>query len=223
LDKGEIQLALKYLNEQILPILNDTSKFKKVIEQNFQQTSYHYRDPEHSNLLYNFVTTILLFENQEETMEKFKDRVIEFADAGIIAPLISKFMKETAVFKSSPAIRALCEYRQKWLENKIRQKPEFSWHMPNASLPQYPQVESFLKSGQTTMVCAFYGIPDARRFAKMYNNNFESGFSINSVPNGDTGRNARVTITKTRDYYDKQIRSFRPFEQEMHDLKKFLN
>jgi hypothetical protein len=224
LDKNEIQLALKYLNEQILPILNDTSEFKKVIEQNFPQTSYHYRDPEHSNLLYDLGKTIILFENQEESMQNFKDRVIEFVKAKNIGTIISKFMKEPAVFKSSPSIRALCEYRQKWLENNKIKTPEFSWQMPNALLPQYPKVESFLRSGQTTMNLfgVFSGIANARRFASSYNNRVQNGFSINSVPNG-VGRNAYVAITKTRGYYDQQVSLFRQFEQEMHNIKEFLN
>jgi hypothetical protein len=176
------------------------------------------------NLLHELSKTILLLEHPEESMEKFKDIVIEIVKIEDIRELISKFMKEPAVFKSSPSIRALCEYRRKWLENKISQKAEFSWHMPDALLPRYPQVENFLRSDRINMelIDVFGDIDDARRFASSYNYRVQNGFSINSVPNG-SGRNAYVTITKTRDYYDQQERLFTQFAQEMQEITHFIN
>jgi hypothetical protein len=219
-NKNENQLALKYFGEQVLPILNDKSELDKVIEQSLNNSN---QSSENSHL-YHLAKTILLFENQEETMEKFKDRVIEIVNVEKIGPLISTFVKEPVVFKSCESIRVLVEYRGKWLENKISQKPKFNWNMSNATFPQYPQVENFLRSGHERMnlVGVFAGIADARRFANSYNNRVQSGFSINSVPMG-VGRKAFVAIMKTRDYYDKQVSLFAKFEQDLQKIVVFLN
>jgi hypothetical protein len=208
LDKHEIQLSLRYMNEQVLPLLDDKTKFSEIS----------------SNELYELGKTILSFENQEESMEKFKDRVIECVNMENIGELISGIIKEPVVFKSSPAIRALCEYRRNWLENQIRQKAEFSWHMPDALFPNYPQVESFLRSDQISMdlVDVFDNLCDARRFADWYKYRVQNGFSIKSVLKG-SDRNAYVTITKTRDYYDKQVSLFPQFEQELQEITHFIN
>lgn len=241
MDKHENQLALKYLTEQVLPILNDKTEFNKVIAQSFQNDpqiqpeklyfwSRRINDDDYGKIckptnLYDLAKTILLFQDQEGSMEKFKNRIIESVKSQtIVEHLISMFMKEPAVFKSSPSIRRLCEYRLKWLEDKINQKPVFSWHMPNASFPKYPQVESFLRSEQTSMdlVKVFSGIQEARRFVNSYNNQVENGFSIKSEAYG-VGQTAYVTITKTRHYYDQQISLFKPFEQELQNIQNFLN
>jgi hypothetical protein len=208
LDKHEIQLSLRYMNEQVLPLLDDKTKFSEIS----------------SNELYELGKTILSFENQEESMEKFKDRVIECVNMENIGELISGIIKEPVVFKSSPAIRALCEYRRNWLENQIRQKAEFSWHMPDALFPKYPQVESFLRSDQISMdiVGRFEDFHQARRFANALNNQVPNGFSIKSAPKGWEG-NVYVSITKTRDYYEKQAKLCPKFIQELQDITHFID
>lgn len=205
--------------------MNDKTEFEKVIENSLSEHSYEWYK---KGDVYDLAKTILLFENQEESMQNYKDRIIELSKAESIKHLISKFLKEPTVFKSLPSIRTLCEYRRKWVEDTIthleQTKQEFSWQMTNARMPEYPKVEKFLRSEQTHMNLfgVFSGIADARRFADSYNGRFNNGFSIKSVANG-IGRNAYVSITKTRGYYDTQVNFFKKLEQELQDINNFLN
>jgi hypothetical protein len=213
-------MAFEYLNEHVLPSLNDTTELAKVIKTHEPgQEEAHYRKFHH------IVKTILLFENQEESMTKLKDGLIEFVKAESIGPLISKFLENPDDFKSSPSIRALLEFRRDWLTNQKCE--EFNWRMPNASFPDYPQVESFLKSEleQMNLVGVFSGRVDARGFVKKYNQiQYQNGFSFNATQPADgVGAGAYITITKTKDYYNKKVEQFKELEQEIQNIESFLN
>lgn len=205
MSKNESDLAEKYLIEQVLPILTK-NEFTRMQTPQF----------------YLLVETILVFPNQEEeSMEKFKDNITKMVKVESMGRILRPFLKNPAVFKHSAPIRELCESYHKWL---ISQKPEFSWCMPRASMIEFPQVEDFLKSEleQMKLENVFSGIVEARRFATKYNQSKnQNRFSFNAVPDG-IGRKAYVVITKTKDNFSRESSSFKECEQEIEDLENFL-
>ncbi len=97
--------------------------------------------------------------------------------------------------------------------------PPFSWHQPEAVVPNHPEVEVFLRSNQESMTyMKFTGIADARHFAT-YLMRGSKNFSV-SVTTSGAGKNSRCIITKTRKHYEEINQPFFTSKSELELLVK---
>ncbi|KAF4039877.1 2OG-Fe(II) oxygenase superfamily [Phytophthora infestans] len=104
------------------------------------------------------------------------------------------------------ALASIAAIRIKWLKSQVQGRTEkpFTWEMANAIYPDNARIQAFLrgpdKSMTTTGVRVFSGLPAARKYA---NNATQTNCSFKMEPGG-RGKDAFVTITKTRTWSNKQ-------------------
>lgn len=122
-----------------------------------------------------------------------------------------------------PALLSIFVEKKSALEKLAREKPVFSWSMPDAKLSKYPLVEEFLRSEQTEMRYQFNSENDLRMFLNKYQDNFgyssiENGFSANitALPN----RMAR--IEKTRKLFESKMEVFLSAPGKIQHINDFL-
>ncbi|ETO64561.1 hypothetical protein F444_17935 [Phytophthora nicotianae P1976] len=103
-------------------------------------------------------------------------------------------------------LTSIAAVRMTWLKSQVQGhtvKP-FSWEMPNAVFPDNARIQAFLRGHEmpmtTTGVRVFSGLPAARKYA---NSAQQTNCSFKMEPGG-RGKDAYVTITKTRTWYNKQ-------------------
>ena len=94
--------------------------------------------------------TLALFKNQS-LIDLVKDALIQSNDQEFLKLIIEKISLNFGDFKWSQTIVELLEFRIKYLEEGLKNKPKFSWKMPNAHLPQHPNVDMFLKSDRYSL------------------------------------------------------------------------
>lgn len=103
------------------------------------------------------------------------------------------------------------------LRQKIGNNGTFSWCMPNAKLPEYPEIEQFFHSNQEHMVYrGLNSIVTARKFVK-YNSGLRNGYSCRMVESGQS-KNTIVQIFKTKDIFSLKEREIHGYQQELNKL-----
>ncbi|OWZ05143.1 hypothetical protein PHMEG_00022822 [Phytophthora megakarya] len=132
----------------------------------------------------------------------------EQMDPSLLRPVTNVFVQELGDIDASndkfAVLAAVAAIRIKWLQNQIQvmDKP-FTWEMPNAVFPD-GHIQAFLRGPEVSMktvgVMAFGGLPAARKFAERTP---QTHASFSMVPDG-RGKDAYVTITKTRMWFNKQ-------------------
>lgn len=110
--------------------------------------------------------------------------------------------------------------------------PAFSWHMPQAKMPGFPQVEAFLQGPEESFALrGFLGITEARTAAKQlilcnaprfhsgYSSysSYSSSYSFTALAKG-AGDDAHVAIRKTQEYYIEQLKRLPAVIQELQGV-----
>ena len=70
--------------------------------------------------------------------------------------LSTEFQKEKSALKKCTRIKNLFELRKAALEEKLKNKPPFSWSMPEVKIPEHPSVQAFLRGEGEKMT---YSVP----------------------------------------------------------------
>eukprot|EP00644_Phytophthora_capsici_P003705 jgi/Phyca11/129198/e_gw1.82.21.1 len=122
------------------------------------------------------------------------------------------------------ALTSIAERRMEWLKEKIKKMDtKFSWEMPGAKFPDNKEIEDFLRGPDTSMktqgLVTFSGIPEARKFAGKYPRTKQHGASFKMTPAGK-GKNAYLTITKTRLWFDSCQAKLVKYREELETLQK---
>lgn len=89
---------------------------------------------------------LVLFSDQSHEAFKVFTQAYTKVQENRLDELIECLSEEDLTFCNSSQVQSFIKSRKKWLREKTESKPAFTWAMPNASLPDYPQVEKFLKS-----------------------------------------------------------------------------
>ncbi|KAL3667270.1 hypothetical protein V7S43_007502 [Phytophthora oleae] len=123
------------------------------------------------------------------------------------------------------ALTSIAEHRMKWLKEKIiKLDTTFSWKMSGAKFPDNKEIEDFLRGPDTSMktqwLITFSSLPEARKFAAKHARNKRLRASFKMSPAGK-GKNAYVTITKTRMWFDACQTKLVKYREELEALKKF--
>ncbi|CAM6088096.1 unnamed protein product [Calypogeia fissa] len=89
------------------------------------------------------------------------------------------------------------------LESYMPPEPVFTWCQPRARLPEYPDIETFLRGPTETFILAgFSRIAEARAFCETYcNNTTKAGYSVIGTIGG-RGHDSFCEITKTRNFFE---------------------
>lgn len=110
--------------------------------------------------------------------------------------------------------------------------PAFSWHMPQAKMPGFPQVEAFLQGPEEQFALGgFPGITEARTAAKQlimcnaprchsgYSSyrSYSSSYSFTALAKG-AGDDAHVAIRKTQEYYIGKLKQLPAVSQELQGM-----
>ena len=130
------------------------------------------------------------------------------------------FKDNCTLFYSSRHVMQLFEYRRSYLKERVLKDTNFTWAMPG-SIEGHPEVTAFLRGNEETMVYkgGFKTIFEARRFAD--NNGLQNGYSLAMVASG-SGQKAQVTIAKTKEYYESQMKPLKEDKTELRAIEKIL-
>lgn len=120
------------------------------------------------------------------------------------------------------AFQRMIERRLEWLNRKVSaavELPDFSRDMPNASFPDHPEVEAFLRGPEQEMtVRDMNGVEEARAFVSMYSHAHpNASFTLTA---GGRGRNAHVVVSKTRQAFNTRKHEIVAFHNEAKHLSE---
>jgi len=139
--------------------------------------------------------------------------------------LLEKFGKESIAVRRSPALLKILEARQRTLNEKIKERPKFTWRMPQSRLAsyKYPSVHEFLQSDREEMIYylpQFRGQGDLEKFIKKYNGFWNNGrqFSCRITKDSDSS----VLIKKTKRLFEHRVKEYKECERELGCIKTFI-
>ena len=217
-DLNEQDLAFELFNECIKPVLVNHNQFSDI-----KNSSEGYSAKINVDIYSDLLTTILKLEKYagfETNMENFKNSIIATLDVDSYEKLFESLMNRIKGFSSIKQILDLFKHRVKWLEDKLNNVNEFSWSMPNASVPKHRQLEEFLRSERNEMTYRnFDTISYARNFANHYGG-LKNGYSV-EMNAGGTGRNSYVEVVKTRKYHEHYVKALDKYKVELGKIKQF--
>ncbi|KAL4177237.1 hypothetical protein KRP22_002171 [Phytophthora ramorum] len=125
--------------------------------------------------------------------------------------------------KKFTIIASLAELRMEWLNKKLDKldKP-FTWEMPDASFIDNARVQAFLRGLESTMTTRGLVYFRNQRHAQRWTRHKQTKASFELIAEG-TGREAFVTIAKTRRHYEAQQNRVEKFiaEKEKLLVKRF--
>lgn len=103
------------------------------------------------------------------------------------------------------------------------QKPQFSWEQKHASLPQYPEIEAFLRGPeQRKQFSGFGSLPSARSFRSHYLHGTPCrGYSARGCEGG-RGRTAYCIVEKTKHIFDAEFKAWEKDQAELSGLRQML-
>ncbi|KXZ52698.1 hypothetical protein GPECTOR_9g744 [Gonium pectorale] len=116
-----------------------------------------------------------------------------------------------AVCRREPGALALVEAAAASLERVLAQgPPALSWEQPMAQMPQYPQIEAFLRGPlrEATFHGMWSGMPEARRWADAFNQAAgRCGFDASATPCG-RGLHSYCVIVKGLAVHNMRLQAF---------------
>ncbi|CAM6100716.1 unnamed protein product [Calypogeia fissa] len=105
------------------------------------------------------------------------------------------------------------------LESRMPPEPVFTWSQPRARLPEYPDIERFLRGPtQTFMHTGFQRIAEARDFCENYCKTTKANYSVIGSPGGQ-GPKSFLEIRKTRRFYEADLENWRKKQEELKRCK----
>jgi hypothetical protein len=185
---------------------NERRLFEKIFKEvrSISTSSNHDQaEPQMPGLFISFYDLIVNAHKADtaEFANHFKDLAIQLLEPKFMQKLVNRFVRNFDAHKSCNAVVDLIRCRIQWIETFIsRGDPEETWHMPNARIPGYPEVEEFLISGRKTQRFVIGSNKDAaRNFCNLYSG-VNDDYSVSMSPAG-WGTNAFVEMDKGRNYY----------------------
>jgi len=101
--------------------------------------------------------------------------------------------------------------------------PVFSWSMPLARFPGYPDIEKFFHSNEQHSFFPFSKYTDAKSFAFKCSMQKKTGYSAKIVAPVRVDKNARVEITKNPIRHQKQVAKFEVVKKQLEKLRSELS
>lgn len=191
---------------------------------------YHSDGNEKQQLEYVIVTLVKLLQQfadqtSEQTTESLSES-IKIAFPGNVKWLLEKFAKEKIAVRRSPALLKILEARQRTLNEMIKERPKFTWRMPQSRLPSYkhPSVYEFLQSDREEMIyypsfrCGVEG--EIEKFIKKYHGFWNNDRQFSCRITKDS--NSSVLIKKTKRLFEHRVKEYKKHERELECIKTFI-
>jgi hypothetical protein len=213
-------------------VSNERRLFEKIFKEVrsiFTTSTHDQTEPEMPGLFISFYDLIVNAHKADtaEFANHFKDLAIQLLEPKFMQKLVNRFVRNFDAHKSCNAVVDLIRCRIQWIETFIsRGDPVETWHMPNARIPGYQEVEDFLKSGSKTQRFVIgSNIEAARNFCHLYNG-VKDDYSVYMSPGG-MGANAFVDMDKCRNYFVSYLQGHRAivaeYKEEHTTLTDLLN
>ena len=172
----------------------------------------------------------LLWLDDADSWQMFAKKVCSADASAECLLIVSCFLKDNDVQQSLVKFpNALVVFNRivdHWVKvsNYSKEAPPITWDQPNAALPEYPEVQAFLRARDRERMTygwgEFNGIAQARAFAyKLEGMGLSKGFSVQVYAVG-TGKFARCEIVKRRDHYDQVLKAFQIEKSQTEELVK---
>ncbi|EFX74642.1 hypothetical protein DAPPUDRAFT_307200 [Daphnia pulex] len=172
------------------------------------------------------IVNCLLWLEDEESWKQFTQSVCKNFLSSRGNLFVQIFLKDLFIQRAlkdfAPAFAAFVHIVDHWAQRTEKLKePIFSWQQSNAVVPNYPEVQTFLRSPEESMTyMKFGGIAEARRLADSLNAMGQSNnFSV-SVTTSGSGKNSRCDIVKNRNQFERRARDFFSRKAELIELVK---
>ena len=139
--------------------------------------------------------------------------------------LSTEFQKEKSALKKCTRIKSLFERRKAALEEKLKQKPPFSWSMPKANIPEHPSVQVFLRGEDEKMTYSapFKSAQEVRNFINDYNDCYGWGIYMREFSAKITEKPGKtVLIKKTKKVHEDRVRKYGFYESEIARIKSYF-
>lgn len=135
--------------------------------------------------------------------------------------IIEWLNKEDRMVKKCPLIRSIFDERKKWLKERTRAMPTFSWSMPNARLERYPNVEVFIRSTEERVLQEFHSSSEMQEFITYVIDEARSqrSFAIDFMRVSSKS----LHIVKNRNYYEKILNRYIDNLNELNIIMEFLS
>lgn len=172
-----------------------------------------------------FVTFLDLKRNWENASDPIRTLTSKIISGGkpfgnIVRLLLSKkYIQDAVVDREEFAVK-LCEHR---LTQIPTTSPQFSWHMPEASLPSHPYVQNFLRGPYEAFEEeGFNGISHARNFVSKYcHGRCQNGYSMTG-DYGGRGQNSWVKMRKTTAFFNDNVSRYKENMKERDLLLRLM-
>ncbi|KAJ8537432.1 hypothetical protein ON010_g13165 [Phytophthora cinnamomi] len=158
----------------------------------------------------------------ESTIETLANKFKEM-DPTLLSPVVDVFSQQFVDLdrsdKKFSVLASIATVRIEWLKAQVgpNDKP-FTWEMPDAVFPDNARIQAFLRGPEMSMtsvgVRAFSGLPDARKYANRASQT-KASFKMEAA---GRGKDAYVTITKTREWFAKQNGKSAQYKAELQLL-----
>ncbi|EFX74647.1 hypothetical protein DAPPUDRAFT_251633 [Daphnia pulex] len=182
------------------------------------------------------IVNCLLWLEDEESWKQFAQSVCRNFQSSRGNLFLQVFMKDLPIQRSlkafAPAFAAFVHIVDHWTQHSVNwaqrtekvKEPTFSWQQFNAVVPNYPEVQAFLRSPEQSMIyMKFNEIAEARRFADSLQAMGQSNnFSV-SVTTSGSGKNIRCGIVKNRNHFERRAQNFFCRKAELIELVKLRN
>lgn len=208
-----------FFQKFIHPILKSSSKLEDVIK----DAQTRSKEAEQVCRILEKVLELLKSTNEQSaTVLETVNKVI-LKSLGEVDGLTERISEQHARFKQYPSIFSTFEVRKTWLENKLKEKPTFSWRMPEATVPDHPEVEKFLRSEAATLRYQFKYVYQLRNFVRAYNDTFGGTATRKFTAKMSEQPGKILLITKTRKWFDDQLNEFTAYASQLEHINSFLN
>lgn len=169
------------------------------------------------------IVNCLLWLNDEQSWQTFALKICEYFPNEKSFEFFRVFLKnveiQEALLKSSAGFATFVRLMDHCTERcKSLKEPQFSWEQPEAYLPDYPEVEAFLRSNQESLTYkeSFYDLYFAKQLKKLLKSN---GFGVR-VKLVRNRKSPTFIITKKRSHCESVKKAFQDRKSEFEEFVK---
>lgn len=231
------QVALSLLENLVLEVIkkcnpDDWSKleieynyvceYKKTENQDAQNSCVDWEIQLETRLgMITLIQCLVPFSDQSsEAFEIFTQAYTKVQD-NRLDDLIEYLSEEDLTFCNSSQVQSFIKSRKKWLREKTKYTPAFTWAMPNASLPDFPQVEKFLKSSDEQNDIYFQSsvsVDHCIRLVESISNTLNQGFSASFLK----VKSKVLRVKKNRKLHERLKEKFVDYLIELDVINEFF-
>lgn len=224
----ENSLALKWFDESLKALIDDEEAFVSIQDEQLDKICFfkcaNDRVFGYLNATHELIRLMMIFSSDKvhRYLLKFAEMISKTIEPAYLNEVLGLFKSQFQIYRSFPAILMLFEQRLKWIEEKLKCKPQYSWSIP-VSFPEHEELEVFLRSEGKSFeynggAKPFGSLINAQRFinenVKLKKNYLLSMKCVDS--------RGTVKITKNMAYSFIEEQKWNVYIQELDELQKLI-